>query len=237
VPAERLLLPWDSAAGASADIRFHEGWELVDRTVCQRRVDLLVVDSLTGFSVGNENLAEDVSEVLLQLSELARKRGIPVLVIHHLRKHSGSDGREVNLDRVRGSTAITQFCRSVLAVERPDSTQATLRLHQIKNNLGKFVTPLGFRITETGLVFCEAPQPSRKSPQLDAATQFVITALSEGPQWASDLIEEAERAGIRQRTLQRAATDLGVTREKFKEGWACSLPDLDPEEGDDGSSS
>ncbi len=78
----------------------------------------------------------------------------------------------------------------------------------------------------------EAPKAPSRSPQLEAATEFLLTGLAREPRRASVLMEEAGEAGVGRRTLQRAAQVRGVGRLKRGDGWWWSLPAREQDEAD-----
>jgi hypothetical protein len=63
----------------------------------------------------------------------------------------------------------------------------------------------------------------------EGAKGFLATALIEGPVSSSEIISTAAAAGISERSIQRAAEQLGVMREKvgFSGGWIWSMPETE----------
>lgn len=63
----------------------------------------------------------------------------------------------------------------------------------------------------------------------EGAKGFLATALIEGPVSSSEIIASAAAAGISERSIQRAAEQLGVLREKvgFSGGWVWSMPETE----------
>lgn len=91
------------------------------------KVDLLVVDTLSGFwNVTDENNASLVSSALLPINELLEKN-IAVLLIHHFRKSGGSEGIATRGSGALGSYADILIEFSRLNGENPNDTQRQLR--------------------------------------------------------------------------------------------------------------
>jgi len=231
LPAERILLPTLTPGDPVADVQLdtEEGWLALQTLVAAERPRLVVVDSLRGAHRGDENSSEMVT-LMTRLAALARDRRCAVLAAHHLRKRNEfEDGSEVTLDRLRGSSAIGALGRVVLAVDTPDATQKDVRrLAVIKSNLGKYPEPLGFRVAEDGLAFCDAPAKPTPETRTGRAAEFLRAALTDGPVLIDDLIKDAKEAGIAERTLRRAKDGLLIVARKedgVRHGrWLWGLP-------------
>jgi hypothetical protein len=170
---------------------------------------LIVVDSLSGGHALDEN-GSDMRQVLLTLARIASVTGCPVLVAHHLRKRNAFEDGSLTLDRVRGSSTITQFCRSVFGLWRPDPASGVVRVEQIKNSFAPPAAPFGFQINDGKFLFCDAPEPPREMTAADRAVEFLRIELRAGPRRFSELLEKAEAEGISQATLYRAKPKAGV---------------------------
>ena len=197
----------------------------VKRSALRPDVRLIVVDSLRGAHRGDENSSE-TAEVMIWLAELARDSGKPVLVIHHVRKRSARDETGlVTLDRLRGSSAIVQPARVVLALDSPDPTNPSLkRLSEVKNNLAAFPDPIGLEITDTGLSFGLAPEAPVFEKQMDRAIDFLRELLANGPVPSTEVQAAGETAGFSIKTLNRAKGKLGAASERKDDQWYWTLP-------------
>jgi len=173
----------------------------------------VVVDSLSGAHALDENSAV-MRELMKSLSRLAVALKIPVIAVHHLRKRSAFEPVGVTLDRLRGSSTIAQFARSVFALWRPlpdDPTQAdVVRVDVIKSSFGPLPPSFAFRITDAGLNFCAPPSLPRPVTALDRAVEFLRVELRKEPQRFSELLAKAEEEGISKESLYRARRTLGV---------------------------
>ena len=186
-----------------------EGWKYIEKTLKTEKPALCVLDSYRGALLGDENSSEGI-EFMKQLAKLAREAKTAILVIHHLRKKQlGS--KEITLDRVRGSSAIVQIPRVVIALDAPDPKNSqAVRVKQIKNNLTKLQQPFGFKIMDGEVVFGEAPQEPQQTSQLNKAKQFLLALLGEGEKEAELVYQLGEEEGLSRRTLRRAAKELGI---------------------------
>jgi putative DNA primase/helicase len=197
------------------------------RLLFEPAVALLVIDSLSGGHLRDENSGE-AGQIVRSLAYLAEETGKPVVVVHHLGKNRFLNP-VVTLDRVRGHTSITQYARTLWALDAPDpGDREALRLSVIKNNMIRLPDPLGMRITDRGLTFSRhAPTPPELQSELETAEIFLKTCLGNGQQVAvKEVEEEAEAQGIERRTLRRAKIKLGVKsgKDRFDGQWFWSLP-------------
>lgn len=226
LPKERLIIP--SATGDPLEkiwLDERKGWQAIEREVRRPDVKLLVVDSMRGAYHGDEN-ASDTIEVLSKLAALARDAQISVLVVHHLRKKGMLDGGKIDLDRVRGSSAIVQIPRCVWAIDKPDPlAPQMLRLSQIKNNLVPFPEPLGFQIAESGLIWCDTPTEPKVETQRDRAADLLQVLLRDGPVPSAEIYEEGEHQGISKNTMKRAKELLGVEAIRKEGHWWWQVPE------------
>ena len=189
-------------------------------------VQLIVVDSLRGAHRGDENSSE-TADLVIWLAKLARDTRRPVLLVHHVRKRNAWEGRGVvTLDRLRGSSAIVQPARVVLALDSPNLSDPNLRrLSQVKNNLAKYPDPIGLEITDTGIFFKAAPEPPNLKKEIDRAQDFLTELLEKGPVPSTEVLKAIESAGFSKKTTDRAKKQLGVLSKRKNDQWYWSLPE------------
>ncbi len=234
LPVEDMLLPTVGDDPLS-DIRLDDaaGWGELLRLVDQERPLLVVVDSLSGGHKGDENSSE-MRNLLHDLAALARNYNVAVLATHHLRKANPMEALDtVTLDRIRGSTAIPQFARLIMAVDRPDAVYAPerVRLQVIKSNLARFPEPLGFEIEDGQIVFGNVPAQHKPESQVKRAEQLVLDLLEGGPVPVKTIYNKADVEGISARTVRRAKSKLPVVSIKRASDWVWALEDPPPDEG------
>lgn len=225
LPVERIRTPFgDPMHEVQLENPAHR--KAIEGAARRPEVRFIVVDSLSGASQGDENSIEILS-VVKWLAALARDAGRAILLLHHLRKAGLLDasGRS-ELARVRGHSSIVQPTRVVLALDTPDPLDPeTRRLRVVKNNIGPLPPPLGLRITDRGVLFCEAPQAPRRVSALEQAVEALKAILAAGPQLAQHIQDELNALDISWRTAQRAKEQMGVLSQRVNGAWQWSLPD------------
>ena len=216
LPVERILNPLvDPLAEVSLDNPQHK--QAIEAAARLPGVRLIVVDSLSAaLGPGRDENDSRVLSVLKWLATLARDSGKPVKVTHHLRKRGQVDtSDEVNLERVRGSSAIVQVARLVWGLDSPDPTKPeTLRLQVLKSNLDRFPPAIGLSIDEEGVHFTEAPERPHKPSRLEVAKGFLQDLLEHGLVTASEGEQKAANADLSEPTVRRARTALGIESDK-----------------------
>jgi putative DNA primase/helicase len=223
LPIEKIYTPLsDPLADIKIDLPEHAA-DLAQKAFLPE-VRLIVVDSLRGMHRGDENSSETMNTIKW-LAEMARDSGKDLILTHHLRKRSIFDGEGVELERLRGSSAIVQTARLVWALDVPDpQTKDIKRLQVIKSNLGKFPDPIGVTISETGVKFVTPPETPKVESKVDQAVDLLMAILQKGPISADQVEKEFNNAGISIPTMKRAKAKLGVVSAKKKTCWYWSLP-------------
>lgn len=188
-------------------------------------VKFIVVDSLRGAISGDENKSGETINNIKYLAETARDTGKPLLITHHLRKRNLFDNEEINLDRIRGSSAIIQLARVIWAIDNPDTDNKDVkRLKVIKNNLGPFPGPTGLAINNQGIEFMEAPEKPRQETIMDKSINLLQVLLKDGPVLYSKIEDEFNQAGISIVSARRAKDKLHIVSVRKQESWYWSLP-------------
>jgi len=195
-------------------------------------VRMIGVDSLRGAIGGDENAGE-ISGVVQWLARLARDTGKPVLLVHHLRKRGVLDvGDGINLDRIRGSSAIVQHARVVWAVDVPDPlTTDRKRLSCIKNNLARFPEPVGFEIHGIGLDFVDAPEVPRQETAQGQAADLLLSLLADGRMRSTAIKEHVEGAGLSWASAKKAKARMGIVSVREGQTWYWALSAHQPDRG------
>ncbi len=206
---------------------------------------LIVIDPIGSFLGGSTDAHRDneVRGVLAPVAQLAAKYGPAVLVVAHRRKSAGYNADETAL----GSRAFTGIARAVWHLSRDTENKHRRLLLPGKNNLAPEGDGLAFIIAgnppsilwERDAVAMSADEalaaendgkdsgPGRPAEERDDAAEWLaaeLADLAEHP--VSDLRRDAKEAGIAWRTVQRAATNLRVLRERsgFAAGFIWRLP-------------
>ena len=189
---------------------------------------LLIIDVVMAYlPIGTDSHKDqDIRRVLSALSALADRTGCTVLLLRHLNKANGRDP----LYRGGGSIGIVGAARAGLLVA-PDPDDAARRvLASVKSNLGPPPESLAYRLVDAeghgvARVQWEGQTTHTARSLLATPSGDEDGSKTEAEQWLEDYLTEqgaarsksvkadAAKAGIRERTLQRAVHSLGVTVE------------------------
>lgn len=193
-------------------------------------VRLIILDPIAAYMGDiNSNDNAEVRGVLSPLADFAAKHRIAVLGIHHLNKNTNVEAAY----RIMGSVAFVAASRTVWYVLVDKEDEERRKLLPGKNNLAKNPKGLAFRLrsVKVGLelidsAVCEfesevlnesvddaldsGPGDRRAPKRIDEAADWLREFLSDGPKSSKDVWEEAERRGIKEKTLNRAKTKVGI---------------------------
>lgn len=151
------------------------------------------------------------------------------MLIRHLNKSTQAKA----LYRGQGSVDFAAICRSAfIFAQDPDNPERRLMAHS-KATLAGLQPTIEFFIDSDGgfrwgnqtsdtaddALGTGEPKRERESKQLDAATQFLQSALNAGPMPSNDIREKAIRAGVSWRTIWRAREMLDVRASKQGREW------------------
>jgi len=176
---------------------------------------VLVLDSLGGSHSRGENKVEDIRPVLEFLALLARDYKLAVIVVHHLNKGKEGESPEVSLYRIRGSTVIPAYCRSIIAIE--PSVEKKLKIRLVKTNLARIgdpisVIPLLDELGEfTGFDYEPYAAPPKKKNKKEICSEWVYDKLlkEKGGMELTELIKLGEVVGYTRANISSAKELLG----------------------------
>ncbi|MFG0286045.1 MAG: AAA family ATPase [Phycisphaerales bacterium JB039] len=212
--------------------------EAIERTDACR---LVIIDPVSAYlgSADSHNNAE-VRRVLGPLGDLARRRGVAMLLVTHLNKNAAGPA----IYRGIGSIAFVAAVRCALMVARDPDDSSRQLLIPVKSNIGADGGALAYRLAPVEGTDCcrvewadgwvdvtadqaltPAPEPGGAST-LELATMWLASALADGPRSAREIEEDAREVGISAGTLRRAKAGLGVCSRKGvgTGAWQWSLP-------------
>ena len=214
----------------------------VVRDVIQKYgVRLLIIDPLDAFLDDgiNSHNNKAMRRAMTPLKMLAEETNVAIVVIAHLNKNV----QQSALNRLNGSIGTGAAARSVLLVAPDPDDEDGRVLASVKSNLAAPAQALAFHIDQragqkgTHVVWDGISHLSKddllaakpaKARQL--AINFLKIVLADEPVPASEVEVEAKKLGIKERTLRRAADDLGVVKEHVGSPgghWQWSLPETD----------
>jgi hypothetical protein len=214
----------------------------IEEAVVELDARLLIIDPLMAALASETNTHRDhhVRRVLGPVAKLAERNDLAVLTIMHLNKGQGAD----LIGRIGGSVAFTGAARSLLVFGAdpadPDGEDGTGRVLAQRGNLAKRAPSLAYRIEgrvidgpeepiETSRLVClgesdaradellAAVTTSEERTERDEAVDFLRSELEDGPRPAKDIRAAAKEAGISDRTLDRAKSQLRVKAERVGE--------------------
>jgi hypothetical protein len=219
---ERAIVPEeDDVSGLSFPANVPE----LEEMIRGHAADLVVIDPIVAFLPSSlaTNTDHGARASLKPLADLARRTDCAILLVRHLRK---SGGRA--LYRGLGSIGFIALARSGLLAARHPAEPDLSVLAMTKSNAAVRGGSLGYRIESdaagravvewTGPVALEADTVN-KPPEApvrvrDRAAAWLTAQLAKGPRKASDIYAAAAKAGIPERTLERAKADLHVGSRK-----------------------
>jgi AAA domain/DnaB-like helicase N terminal domain len=201
------------------------------------KAKLVIVDPIQSY-LGAEvdaHRSNETRPVMDGLSRLAEEYGCCVLLVRHLSK--APTGKAIH--RGLGSIDLTGAVRTELLVGCSPDDPAQRALVQVKSNIGQLGSSLGYTIEadgtfrwtgETQLTASAILSPEMNGEETGAlaeAKSFLLSALADGARPAIDIQTEAQREGIRERTLKRAKKSLGIVSRKssMSGSWEWLLPE------------
>jgi AAA domain len=237
--AADTLIPRLTAAGADLDhifvlkadderlrpIRLPRHVRRIEELVRAESIGLVVIDPLIAFLSRGISVANDrhMRRALGPMAKVAAQTRTAFALVRHLNKKH--DQRA--LYRGSGSIGIMGTARSGLLVADHPNEQGQRILTVAKSNLTGRPPALGYRVieTENGLPRIEWTGPVQMSaddalrPERDSrrpengvvfASEWLVQILRNGPRPAMEILREALKIPISERTLDRAKSRIGV---------------------------
>ena len=220
----RLFLMLPDGSDRLVDLSSRRHQEELQERCYNLQPELIVVDSLAAATSHGETSLEGARATLGFLASLANQYELGLLVIHHLRKRTGSglpSASRPGADDLRGSSHLSAAARSILTLSLPTGPSGDpdfngpRRLEVVKTNLCRYPPPLG--LVFEGEAACvpslrylaqlpEAPPPTHSRLCADWLLSFLTAAGR--PVKPHDVVEAARQAGFPHRTLYRARRAL-----------------------------
>lgn len=207
---------------------------------------LVVIDPVAAYLSnvdGNRN--GQIRQAIEELADLAEERRVAVMLVSHLNKRD--TGRAIY--RAIGALAFVAATRAVWAVIKDPHDSRNLFM-PIKLNYSDHWTGIGYRLQSTsqknasfvawddGLILELIDDLLEAKPRVSLselkyqneaiyAREWLEEILTPGEESVSDVLNQANRAGISKMQLHRASKELGVIKSKdgFLAGWSWQLPD------------
>ncbi|HXD87058.1 MAG TPA: AAA family ATPase, partial [Urbifossiella sp.] len=212
---------WDATAG-SAPLQFPNDLAAIGQFLDRNAPDLIVIDPVVAYfpTAVAVNSDQGIREVLARLAELAGRYDCAILMIRHLRKAAS----RMAIHRGSGSIGFIASVRSGLLAGRHPSDPEQWVLTSTKSNYAGEVPSLGYRIRPapngqgviewTGPVEVDANSLGEIEGPLrirDRASGWLQSLLAGGPRKAAEVLAAAAEAGIPDRTLMRAKSEMNIS--------------------------
>ena len=193
----------------------------LEHMVVSTQARLVIVDPLNAYT-GNTNGFVDtqIRQVLTPLSKMAERTGAAVLLVMHLNQ----DTTLPVLYRIQGTIGYVGAVRSVLVIARDTQDPEKRVMALVKSNLTRSMPAFAFTIAgdppvlswlgevDTDITELLSSGPTSNTSKRDEATSFLKSCLSQGPLAAYDVLSQATKANISEKTLRRAADVIGVEK-------------------------
>jgi len=228
---ERVFGIDEEEYGLSEPPRFPADQAALGQALARTQARLVIIDPVVAFlertiQSGND---QSVRSALLPLAGLARQHQCAIVLVRHLNKSGGLR----SLYRGGGSIGFLGTCRTAWLVAADPQHPEQRVLAQVKNNIAPPQLSLAFRVDEpyagrltvtwlgeSGLTADQLLErkPGAEAPprQREIARDWLEDFLDEAPRTSAEVWQSAEQAGLSERTLFRAKSDLDVTTERVK---------------------
>jgi RecA-family ATPase len=220
----------------------------LEAKIRETRAAVVIIDPIMAYLGSNIDTYKDhhTRRALAPLAALAERLDVTLIIVRHLTKGATSDNP---LHRGGGSVAFTAAARCVLvAAPDPDDPEQKRRVLAVtKTNLALPPPSLAYTLTgpddqpaivqwlgasqhtARSLLALNPDEKADSRLAIDEAADFLQRTLADGRRLATEVLAEAERLRLAEKTLRRAAKHVvGVVakREGFgRDGeWYWSLP-------------
>lgn len=202
-----------------ADVRLEEA-------IVQTKARMVVLDPIQGF-LGSEvdmHRANEIRPLMKRIAVLAEKYHCAIILIGHMNKNSNGKSSYRGL----GSIDFQAAARSVLIVGRiKDEPEVRVVCHT-KSSLAPEGKAIAFRldknngfewIGEYDISADELLNGEGKGQKTRKAKEFLLEILADGGMAQKKIEEEAEKMGIKKKTLRNAKMELGIDSIKRGNQW------------------
>ena len=202
-----------------ADVRLEEA-------IVQTKARMVVLDPIQGFLGAEVDMhrANEICPLMKRIAVLAEKYHCAIILIGHMNKNSNGKSSYRGL----GSIDFQAAARSVLIVGRiKDEPEVRVVCHT-KSSLAPEGKAIAFRldknngfewIGEYDISTDELLNGERKGQKTRKAKEFLFEILADGGMAQKKIEEEAEKLGIKKKTLRNAKMELGIDSVKRGNQW------------------
>ena len=202
-----------------ADVRLEEA-------IVQTKARMVVLDPIQGFLGAEVDMhrANEIRPLMKRIAILAEKYHCAIILIGHMNKNSNGKSSYRGL----GSIDFQAAARSVLIVGRiKDEPEVRVVCHT-KSSLAPEGKAIAFRldknngfewIGEYDISADELLNGEGKGQKTRKAKEFLLEILADGGMAQKKIEEEAEKLGIKKKTLRNAKMELGIDSVKRGNQW------------------
>lgn len=204
----------------------------LEEAIVQTKARLVVLDPIQGF-LGEEvdmHRANEIRPLMKRVAVLAEKYHCAIILIGHMNKNSNGKSSYRGL----GSIDFQAAARSVLIVGRiKDEPEIRVVCH-VKSSLVPEGKSIAFRLDkETGFEWIgeydisadDLLSGDNRGQKSRKAKEFLLEILANGGMDQKKIEEEAERCGIKKKTLRNAKLELEIDSVKRGNQWFWMLPE------------
>ena len=194
------------------------------QVLAEYRPAVIAVDPLNGYLNADANKAHEVRPGLQALASLAAMHDAAVIALHHLNK-SGSGTGLSPLYRLLGSIEFGAVARSIIGVSRDRDGDRRV-FTPIKSSLAPEESAYAFELAASKVRWigpttdtAEDGFDPEEGSAIREAVDYLVTTLNAGPVPSAEIMKEAARLGINDKTLRRAKTRLRIASPKIDNVW------------------
>lgn len=198
----------------------------LEEAIAQTKARMVVLDPIQGFLGADVDMhrANEIRPLMKRVSVLAEKYHCAIILIGHMNKNSNGKSSYRGL----GSIDFQAAARSVLIVGRvKDEPEIRVMCH-VKSSLAPEGKSVAFRlgkekgfqwIGEYDISADDLLSGDTRGQKSRMAKEFLLEILSDGGMAQKKIEEEAEKKGIRKKTLRNAKKELEIDSVKQGNQW------------------
>ena len=190
---------------------------------------LVVIDPISAYlgKIDSHNNS-DIRGLLAPLAELAGRHRVAMVAVTHLNKSAAGKA----MYRTMGSLAFVAAARAAWAVARDKADESRRLFLPLKNNLAADVSGMTYKIIDGVVAWGPTPinipadealaidLPNVRGSDREAAAEWLLEALADGPLDSNEVLKQGKENGFSEKTLRRAAKQVGVVCRKAGFGGA-----------------
>lgn len=203
----------------------------LEEAIVQTKARLIVLDPIQGFLGAEVDMhrANEIRPLMKRVSVLAEKYHCAIILIGHMNKNRNGKSSYRGL----GSIDFQAAARSVLVVGRIRNEPEVRVVCHVKSSLAPEGTSIAFRldkdngfewIGEYDIGADDLLNGSSRGQKIKEAKEFLQEILAEGAVEQNTVVQEAEKRGIKGKTLWNAKKAMGIQSIKSGGHWSWVLP-------------